>query len=200
LAAETELADRVEAASRLAAAQRGPDGASLAELRAAFAAYEHDLELLGLSDAQVAAGYARSRLRLTVLWTAANVVIALPLAAVGVIHILPFLVIKQLAKKPANEGIKASVKLLGCFASFLLVYIALGILVGQAFGAWVGFVAAAAAPLCGYATVRVNEHVRRVGGLVEGYHAVRRSRDMIDATIEQRAAVRDPARSVVVGL
>ncbi len=201
LPAETELVDRAETASRLAAAQRQPDGASLTELRAVFAAYEHELELLGLSDAQVAAGYTRSRLRLTVLWAAAKVVIALPLAAIGVvIHILPFLVVKQLAKRPANEGIKATVKLLGCFASFLLVYVALGILVGQAFGAWVGSIAAAAAPMCGYASVRLNEHVRRVGGLVAGYHAVRRSRDMIDATIEQRAAVTDAAWSVLVGL
>ncbi len=199
LPAETDVGDQVETASRLAAAQRDRDGAALAELRVAFATYERDLGLLGLSDAQVAAGYPLGRLRLAVLCAAVKIVIVLPAAAMGAaVHVLPFQVMKQLAKRPTNEGIRATVKPLGCFASFLLVYIALGILIGETFGAWAGFFAATAAPMCGYATVRLSERVRDVGGLVEGYHTVRERRDMIDSVMEHRAAVTAAARSVVV--
>jgi glycerol-3-phosphate O-acyltransferase / dihydroxyacetone phosphate acyltransferase len=200
LPTEIELGDQVEVASRLAAAQREPDDTALAELGAAFATYERDLDLLGLNDAQVAAGYPVGRFRLAVFCAAAKIVITLPAAVVGVaIHVLPFQIMKELAKRPTNEGIKASVKLLGCFASFLVVYTALGFLVGDTFGAWAGFFAATAAPICGYAAVRLHERLRRVGGLLEGYHTVRQRRKMIDSVMEHRAAVTAAARSVVVG-
>ncbi len=120
LRAETGLGDQVEAASRLAAAQREHDVATLAELRTAFVTSERDLDMLGLNDAQAAAGYHPGRLRFAVLCAAVKILIALPAAAIGVaVHVLPFQIVKQLAKRPTNEGIKATVKLLGCFASFL---------------------------------------------------------------------------------
>ena len=98
----------------------------------------------------------------------------LPSPSSGVaVHIIPFQIIKQIAKLPSNEGIKATVKLLGCFASFTLVYAALGFFVGRAYGAWLGLLAALAAPLCGYVSVRLAERVQRIGGLLEGYRIVR---------------------------
>jgi hypothetical protein len=92
------------------------------------------------------------------------------------------------------------VKLLGCFVSFLLVYTIIGIVVGEAFGAWAGLLAAVAAPLCGYAAVRLNERVRRVGGLVEGYRAMRADRDVIASVKEHRAAVTAASEFVLAGL
>jgi hypothetical protein len=154
---------------------------------------------LGLSDAQVAAKYGQGRLRVAVLWSVLKVVVALPLAAIGVVvHIVPFQIVKQLAKRPANEGMKATVKLLGCFALFTVVYVALGIVVGRAAGPWAGLLVAVAAPLCGYVTVRVAERVKRIGGLVEGYRTVKDRKVVLATVFAQRRAVVDAARAVLI--
>jgi 1-acyl-sn-glycerol-3-phosphate acyltransferase len=198
LPADIGLADQLAVAARLAALEQGPDAAQLSNLRGAFATYERDLELLGLSDSQVTAGYPRGRLRLAIVWSAVKVIIALPIAVIGVVvHIVPFQIMKSLAKKPTNEGIKATVKLLGCFVSFLLVYVAIGIVVGEAFGAWAGLLAAVAAPVCGYVAVLLHERVRRVGGLLEGYRTVRADRAVIASVEEHRAAVTAASESVL---
>ena len=84
-------------------------------------------------------------------------VLALPFAAIGiVIHVVPFQIMKQVGKKPTNEGIKATVKLLGCFVLFVAVYVVVGVVVGREYGPWAGRAAAVAAPLCGYAVVRLR--------------------------------------------
>lgn len=191
ITAETEIATRLAAAEQEAATEHH-------DLRAAFAAYQRDLDLLGLNDAQVSASYPRGRLRRAVLWAAVKVLLAVPPAAIGVaVHVIPFEIVKQIAKKPTNEGIKATVKLLGCFVFFLLAYVALGVLVADAFGAWAGFLAAAVAPWCGYAAVRLNERVRRVGGLVAGYRKLRGRPDIIGSVMQDRAAVTTAARTVL---
>ena len=54
--------------------------------------------------------------------------IALPFVAIGiVVHVVPFQIMKQVGKKPTNEGIKATVKLLGCFVLFVAVYVVVGV-------------------------------------------------------------------------
>ena len=200
LPADIRLADQFEVASRLAAIEQGPDAEQLSDLRTAFATYERDLQLLGLDDGQVTAGYPRGRLRLAIIWSAVKVVVALPFAAIGVVvHVVPFQIMKQLAKRPTNEGMKATVKLLGCFVSFLLVYVAIGIVVGEAVGALAGLLAAAAAPLCGYLAVRLHERVRRVGGLVQGYRTMRAHGTVIDSVKEHRAAVTAASGLVLAG-
>jgi glycerol-3-phosphate O-acyltransferase/dihydroxyacetone phosphate acyltransferase len=197
LPAHIELADQTEVASRLVAVSQGGDGTQLAALGDAFATYQHDLDVLGLNDAQVTAGYPRGRLRLAIAWNVLKVVAALPLAAIGVaVHIIPFQIMKELAKKPANEGIKATVKVLGCSVSFFLVYAAIGIAVGETFGAWKGCLAAVAAPLCGYTTIRLNERLRRIGGLVKGYRTVREYQDVVDSVLGHRAAVTSAAGEI----
>jgi hypothetical protein len=193
----------VVVAARLGEAEKDPhlDHAAVEQLRSAFAVYERDLNLLGLDDAQVTAGYPPGRLRLAVAWGAMKVVVALPLAAIGsAVHVIPFQIMKQLAKKPTNEGIKATVKLLGCLVSFLLVNSALGVFVGEAFGGLAGFLSPATAPLCGYATVRLHERVRRVGDLVDGYRTMRLPREGLASVMEHRSAVTAAARSVLGGL
>ena len=131
-AGEVGLADKVHVAACLAARQDAYPEA-LGELFSDFALYERDLELLGVSDAQLVEGSRRHRVRLTVAWSALKIVVALPFAAIGaLVHVIPFQIMKQVGKRPANEGIKATVKLLGCFVLFAATYALLGVLVGRA--------------------------------------------------------------------
>jgi hypothetical protein len=45
-----------------------------------------------------------------------------PFALVGaVVHAIPYQIVKRLATIPSNEGMKATVKLLGCFGTFSLL-------------------------------------------------------------------------------
>ena len=193
------LADQVGVAEALAqVAQARPGDENLAELVATFAAYRRDLDLLGLSDSQLAAAYRRGHVRASSAWSVVKILAAVPVALVGVaVHIIPFQIMKQVAKAPRNEGMKATVKLLGCFASFTLVYAILGFFVGRALGAWLGLLAALAAPLCGYVSVRLGERVQRVGGLLEGYRIVSARRTDLDSVLVHRAQVVDAARSVL---
>jgi hypothetical protein len=191
LPADVDLADQEDVAERLASSQHdGGRGAEMRDLLACFAAYERDLDLLGLSDAQVAAKYPRGRLRGSLAWSVLKVTLALPVSVVGVaVHFVPFRIMQHLAKKPANEGIKATVKLLGCFALFSLVYAALGVLAALAFGPWVGLLVAVGAPLSGYVTVRMAERITRIGGLLEGYRTVRGRQAVLATVFAHRSSV-----------
>jgi len=199
LLTDVTLADRVAVTERLARAEDGEQRTEVQELLAAYDTYERDLEVLGLNDAQVAARYSRGMLRVSLAWSALKVVVALPVAAVGVIiHVVPYQIVKQLAKKPTNEGMKATVKLLGCFALFTIVYALLGVLVGRAIGPWAGLGVAVAAPLCGCVTVRLAERITRIGGLVEGYRTVKGRRAVLDTVFAHRTSVVDAAGAVLV--
>jgi glycerol-3-phosphate O-acyltransferase/dihydroxyacetone phosphate acyltransferase len=183
--AEVDLARR-ERLARALAEGTGPDDA----LSAAFERYERDLDLLGLSDAQVGASYRAGHLRLLLVAAIVKVVVAAPFAAVGaVVHVVPYQIMKKLGALPANEGMKATVKLLGCFALFTLLYIALGVVFGIELGWGAGILAALAAPACGYVAVLFSERVKRVGGAIAGARAVRTRRAVIDSVLADRRAV-----------
>jgi glycerol-3-phosphate O-acyltransferase / dihydroxyacetone phosphate acyltransferase len=185
---DVALADQVAVAERLAGvpAVREP----MAALRAAFATYTRDLDLLGLSDAQVVARYPAGTLRRTLVWSLAKVLLAVPFAVIGVlVHVVPFQLMKRVSRLPTNESIKATVKLLGCFVLFAAVYAVSGSLAGRAYGAWVGLLVALAAPACGYATVRLGERLTRIGGLVAGARTVRDRRGVLATVVAHRAEV-----------
>ena len=151
-----------------------------------------------MSDAQLVTGSRRRRLGLRVAWSALGALVALPFAAIGaLVHVVPFQIMKQVGKRPTNEGIKATVKLLGCFVLFAATYAVVGVLVGRADGAWAGLGAALAAPLCGFVTVRLLERVRRFGGIAEGYRIIRAHRDILGPVLTHRAAVVRDARSIL---
>jgi glycerol-3-phosphate O-acyltransferase/dihydroxyacetone phosphate acyltransferase len=198
-ASPVSLADRVAVAQRLAqVAHQAPDQAGLAAVLSALSDYERGLHLLGLRDAQLAADYRPREVRISFVWAMLKILATLPFAVVGVVvHIVPFQIMKRIARLPANEGIKATVKLLGCAASFTLVYAALGFFVGRAFGAWAGALSAIGAPLCGYATVRLAERVQRIGGLLEGYRAVRERRADVPTVRAERSTIVDLVRSLL---
>jgi glycerol-3-phosphate O-acyltransferase/dihydroxyacetone phosphate acyltransferase len=187
---DVALEDRDAIATVLAQAAATGSDPAVASVRAAVAAYRYQLALVGLDDAQVAAGFRSGRLRRKLVWAWASVGMALPFAAAGaVIHALPYLVVKRLSRIPANEGMRATVKLLGCFFLFVVVYATVGVAVGVAFGPWWGLLASLLAPACGYTAVRMAERIRRIGGAVEGYRAIRRGNPMLPSVLEARAAV-----------
>jgi 1-acyl-sn-glycerol-3-phosphate acyltransferase len=194
---EVALADRVHVAGRLAAAQEARSEA-VQQLLADFATYERDLELLGVRDAQLVAGSRRRRVGLALVSSLLGLLAALPFALLGaLVHLVPFQIMKQVGKRPTNEGIKATVKVLGCFVLFAATYAVVGVLVARAYGPWAGLAAAVAAPLCGLVTVRVLERVRRFGGLVEGYRIVKAHRNILGPVLAHRAAVVRDTRSIL---
>jgi glycerol-3-phosphate O-acyltransferase / dihydroxyacetone phosphate acyltransferase len=171
---EVALAEREQVAKELAAAEATGDPREALALRGAFARYAHDLGVFGLTDAQLAAHYRGGRLRLLLVWSITKVIVGAPFAAVGAaVHAIPYQVIKQVAERPTNEGMKATVKLLGCFATFSLLYAGLGVAAAELFGPLAGLAVGLACPLCGYVTVRFSERLKRLGGAVAGYRTAR---------------------------
>jgi glycerol-3-phosphate O-acyltransferase / dihydroxyacetone phosphate acyltransferase len=172
---EVAFSDRDQLARSLATSERSrPSEAQ--ELRRTFEHYRDDLGAIGLTDAQVAASYRGWWLRVLFVWSILKVLVGAPFALVGaIVHVVPYQVIKQIAKKPTNEGMKATVKLLSCFAAFSLLYAGLGIAFALNFGTWEGFAAGLGSPLCGYVTVRFSERVKRLGGALAGYRVARRA-------------------------
>jgi hypothetical protein len=89
---------------------------------------------------------------------------------------------KRVGKLPRNESVKSTVKLLGCFALFTIEYFAIAEVVRRKRGFVAGAIAFLVAPLSGYATLRLSERVKSVGGLIEGANVVR-SRPMVLPTV-----------------
>jgi glycerol-3-phosphate O-acyltransferase / dihydroxyacetone phosphate acyltransferase len=198
---DVDLARSEETARALAEIEKsGAREVELEALRVAWADYARDLALLGLSDAQLADRDRPGHRRLVVTWALMRVVAALPAAAAGaVIHIIPYRIMKRLGAVPTNESIKATVKLLGCFVLFTLVYAAIGVTVGENWGAWAGLAAAVGAPVCGYAAVRLGERVKRIGGVVAGSRVLRQRRAVLTTVRAHRQVAVDAAASVLTG-
>jgi hypothetical protein len=57
--------------------------------------------------------------------------------------------------------------------------------------------AAVAAPACGYATVRLAERVKRIGGVVAGARVVRQRRAVLATVLAHRAVVVDSVGAVL---
>ncbi len=201
LPGEVTLEDRRSVVEALAEARLAPEGRdALTRARTAMTAYQRRLDLLGLTDAQVAAEYGSGRLRWDLARALVKVAAALPFAAAGVvIHAVPYGLVDLAGRVPDNVGMRATIKLLGSFFVYTTLYLAIGVVVGSRFGAGWGLLAAAGAPTCGYLAVRVAERIRRVGGAVAGYRAVRAGGPHLSALRSQRVAVVEAGRAVVAG-
>jgi hypothetical protein len=192
------LIDRQRAVGALAGAGSGPEGrVALNALHQAYDSYRRLLDLVGLTDAQVAADYGSGRLRWDLARAGARVVVALPFAVVGMaVHAVPYGVVKVAGSVPGNVGVRATVKVLGSFFLYAATYVGVGLVVGSVFGAGFGVVAAVAAPLCGYVAVRLVERLHRIGGARAGYRLARHGGPMAALLRSRRAAVIDAARAV----
>ena len=105
------------------------------------------------------------------------------------VHAVPYLLVKQLAKLPRNRGIQTTTKLLGCAFLFALIYLALGVLVGQRWGPLAGLVVVAAAPACGYLTLRTAERLHDAGGLVHLRRSLRRAENLREVWADRERVV-----------
>jgi glycerol-3-phosphate O-acyltransferase/dihydroxyacetone phosphate acyltransferase len=199
LPTDVALRDRRRVAALLHGAATGEGHATtMAPVRAAYAAYRHDLERSGLDDGQLAAQYGAGRLRGDLLVALAKMVVALPPALVGaVIHAVPYQVVKRASRVPDNEGVRATVALVGCFFLFTTVYVVLGVVVGASYGFALGLAVALGAPVCGYVTVGTAERLRRVIRAVAGYRAARRGGADLGSLRARRAVVVDAASALI---
>ena len=173
---------------------------ALRTLDDAFDTYQARLSLLGLTDAQVAASHPSDRVPWLVASSLAVMILTLPLAAFGVVvHVIPYEIVKQVARLPRNEGIRSTAKLLGCLLLFPVTYAAVGVVVGSRFGPLAGAAAALAAPVGGYLAVRLSERVRRTDLAIEGARLARRRGRLSHSLRIDRAAVVTAARAVLDG-
>ena len=192
------LADRDRVAARLATLDLDatPGGAAMVD---AYQAYRRDLVLMGLTDAQVTARYGW-RCQRALAWSLFKVAAALPPGVVGaVVHAVPYQVVKAAAKLPRNESIRSTVKLVGCFFLFSAEYLVIAEVVRRRRGVVAGACALVAAPLSGYAALRLSERVKSAGGLIEGGRIVGSRRTQLPTVLAHRAEVVRLARTVVGG-
>ncbi|MDQ2729165.1 MAG: hypothetical protein M3Y91_15205 [Actinomycetota bacterium] len=149
--------------------------------------YRRDVALLGLPDEQVTAEHSTWRYRRTLAWSVLKVAVAAPVAGVGVsVHALPYSLIKALARLPRNEGMKATVKVGGCFGLFTGCYLVLAICVARRRGALAGAATFTATPVSGYVAVLASERVEEAGGMAHTIEVLRRHRRGVSALRARR--------------
>jgi glycerol-3-phosphate O-acyltransferase / dihydroxyacetone phosphate acyltransferase len=194
-----DLGRREEVVRSLMAAVSGSEGDARSDgLRATVTRYGHELALFGLDDSQIASSSERPHWRTVLWWPMAKVAVATPVALVGiVIHIVPYEVVRRIARIPANDGMRATVKLLGCLAGFTTVYSLIARAVGKRFGRPLGALAFAVGPASGYVTVHFFERLQRIGGVVEATRLARERRTSLASLRSSRAAVVEAAAELL---
>jgi glycerol-3-phosphate O-acyltransferase/dihydroxyacetone phosphate acyltransferase len=190
-----DLKRREELVRMLAAVVEAPGADRSSErLRAALARYQRELSLLGLDDGQVASGAGRAHFGMALGWSVLQAALSTPVAFLGTaIHIVPYEAVKRLATVPDNEGMRATVKLLGCLTGFAVVYALLARAVGKRFGPLMGTAALAFGPASGYVTVHYIERLQRIGGVVEAARLAQGRRTTLASLLSSRAAVVEEA-------
>jgi hypothetical protein len=144
----------------------------------------------------VAATFPERTCRRRLLVTALELILLAPFAVVGaVVHFVAYRIVKVLGTKPANIGIRSTVKLFGCFTLFTLTYLALAVVAALRWSALAGVVVMVAAPLTGCAALRFGEAVRRFEAIVRGRRRRRDPRMLLAASA--RARVVDVVQSAV---
>ena len=159
-------------------------------LRTALARYKQQLSLLGLDDSQVATSAGDGRLGSVLARSLVKAALAMPVALVGTaIHIVPYEAVRGIAFIPDNEGMRSTIKVLGCLVGFVTVYAVIASWVGRRFGRLMATAAFGAGPASGYVAVRFFERMQRIGGLVEVVKLARGRRTTLTSLLGSRAAV-----------
>jgi glycerol-3-phosphate O-acyltransferase/dihydroxyacetone phosphate acyltransferase len=186
-----DLAERERVAEELARRAQEPDGPErFARLWAEARAYRHDLAVAGLDDETVTAATSGARWRAELVRSGAKVVVAAPVSVVGVaVHALPYGIIRAVGSRSANVGMRATVKLLGCFGLFGLTYVALAVAAGLRRGPRAGAAVLLGAPASGWVALRSSERLARMGGAARTLDALRHHRATRAALAARRSAV-----------
>jgi hypothetical protein len=143
----------------------------------------------GLSDDDLARGLTPADYKRRIGRSALTAALTAPLAAIGaVIHFVPYQIMKQVGRRP-SEGMRATVKLLGCTALFTAVYSAIGIRAGRRRGLLAGLAGFLLGPLSGYVTVRWAERMDRLGGLAQARAVMAERGDLLGDLAARRADV-----------
>jgi len=196
LAARDEIARSLHEAEAAEAAT--PGAAAVADLRARAERYEQALGLLGVTDAQVASGLTTADYHQRLRRSLAVATLSAPVALVGAVaHAVPYGIKKQIGTRPPNEGMRATVKLLGCFTLFTTVYTILGVMVGRRRGPLAGLAAFLGGPASGFVSVRFAERVQRIGGVAHARAVLGQGADALPQLLAERAGVVDAARAIL---
>lgn len=158
--------------------------------------YDRLLDLVGLTDRQVLDPVPLARLLSLALRSAAYVLLALPLAAIGFfIHALPYAVgrfLPRLAGKPLHQ--RASWSVMSGVFLVPAIWIALTALAVQRWGWW-GCLVLIVAPLSGWAGLRVAETLYQLWHTARGIaslHLRRRThRRLLEARQRAQSAIAD---------
>lgn len=138
------------------------------------------------------ADYSPWRLRRTLTWSVLKVLVASPVAGVGItVHAVPYSLIKVLARLPDNEGMKATVKVGGCFGLFTVGYLGIAVGIARRRGARAGLAALVLAPVSGYVAVLASERLDQAGGMAHTFEVLRHDRPRVAALRARRAALAD---------
>ncbi|HEX3565232.1 MAG TPA: hypothetical protein VHU17_07665, partial [Acidimicrobiales bacterium] len=194
-----DLARREELVRSLMAVVSGPEGSRRSEpLRAALTRYRRELALVGLDDSHIASSAGPAHRWVDLGWPVAKAIVATPVALVGtVVHIVPYEVVKGIARIPDNDGMRATVKLLGCLAGFTTVYAVIARIVAKQLGRPMGMLAFAMGPASGYVTVHFFERLQRIGGVMEATRLARDRRVTLSSLLASRAAVINAADALL---
>ena len=159
-------------------------------LRNTLGRYKRELSLIGLDDFQVASSAGKARFGRILTCSVIKALIAIPATLVGIaIHIVPYVSVKRLASIPDNDGMRATVKLLGCLLGFVTVYSLIAVIIGLRFGLPMGAVVFAAGPASGYVTVHFFERIQSIGSLVEVARLARRRQATLASLLSTREMV-----------
>jgi glycerol-3-phosphate O-acyltransferase/dihydroxyacetone phosphate acyltransferase len=196
---EVGLAERQAVGQTLHRAQiDGGRYAAMESLVMAYDSYRRDLDLLGLDDGQVTARYRTIGFRLALLRSSVAVIIGAPLAIVGaLIHMVPFGLVKAASLIPNNEGMRATVKVVGSFFTYAATYVVVGLVTGARFGAPWGLLCAIGAPVSGYVAVLTIERARRIGRALAGRRTMARLGHGAASVLANRRMVCEAAAPVL---
>jgi len=155
--------------------------------------YDRLLQVLGLSDAQVASSYPRHRVLRFLSRTGLLVALWLPLAAVGVVlNFLPYLLptrVVRILKRPLVEH--ATYKLLSSVILFPILWILQASVIGHFLGWPWGVSALLLAPIGGYAALRFRESSSRLIEEARAYFLLATRRRTRHELLDRRQQILD---------
>lgn len=152
----------------------------------ALARYHLDLDLLGLRDHQLVAGYTARELLVGFLSTAARVAVLAPFAVVGaLVHLVPYWCVQAAGRAVRRPVMKGTARFLVALAVFPLTWVTVVLLAGRP-GALAVAVQLTVLPVTGLLAVATFERLERARRAWKGWQALRDRRALLDDILADR--------------